>query len=367
MRATREPIAPAPTSPTVVPSSSRPEASKTKRDASHRPSLTPSVAVGDAAQRGEHHADGVLGGRRRVAARRERDGDAVLGGGVQVRVDRTAARDREQLQVGTGVEDARGERGELGEAHPHARPAPRSSAPRCRRPRRPRRPAAKARSATGTRASRTPRRRAGPAEASSSASSRFSTNSSPARSMRDGPERGVGHATACSRACAAVAGIEPAAAAPGRRRSRRSPSASSARRSAVGMERARRGGPSDRRRRARRRRRPRPPARPCPTDGSASAGMRTCAPSRSQRSWFHHGVARPPAGEADRPADVGAALASRSKHSRSSWAAPMADRGEHARRVVDPAGLRGPWPSAEERARIGLRRTGTAHPRSASG
>ena len=74
------------------------------------------VRLRDAAGRGEHHRQRVLGGRRRVAARREGDGDAVRGRRLEVGVHRSAAADAEQSQVGRRVEDLLGERRELGDA-----------------------------------------------------------------------------------------------------------------------------------------------------------------------------------------------------------------------------------------------------------
>ena len=51
--------------------------------------------------------------------------------------------------------------------------------------------------------------------------------------------------------------------------------------------------------------------------------MRTSAPSRSQRSWFHQGLRDPPPVKLTGPLTSAPALASRSKHSRSTWATPV--------------------------------------------
>ena len=74
------------------------------------------VRLRDASSGGDQHADALLGGRRRVAARRVGDGDAVFGGRRDVGVHRSAPADAEQPQVGGGVEDLLRQRRHLGHA-----------------------------------------------------------------------------------------------------------------------------------------------------------------------------------------------------------------------------------------------------------
>ncbi len=74
------------------------------------------VGLGNAAQGGEHHGDSVLSCRGGVTRGGVGHGYAVLGRGRDVDVDRAAAADDEELEVGGVLHDALGKRGVVGDA-----------------------------------------------------------------------------------------------------------------------------------------------------------------------------------------------------------------------------------------------------------
>ena len=182
--------------------------------------------------------------------------------------------------------------------------------------------------------------------------SRFSTNSSPARSTGTGPERGVvmrrpalgrgrrfGHRASRGR--------------PGHRRSRRS------------RRPARPGDPASGWRTSRVLHHPTGRGRHVTLDGpgrqhghpDGRLGAARDPHLRAEQvaaQLVPPGVARPPAGEADRPADVGACAVEQVEAQPFHVCDPGAHRGEHARRVVDLLRAGGQRAVAEEPTRIGF-------------